>query len=242
MPKFYKHLCRAASLANKPLDWLLPQRCFVCSKPLKKKTIGCCDGCYLGLPFQSNCCPQCGQNLGAFESTCGKCIQSPPPFDACLSAFKYEAPISQLIHRFKYSNHPQYAAQLAHLLCLELFARNAALPQLIIPVPLHRSKLEQRGYNQATLLAKHIAKRLEVPYSINTVIKHKNTATQASLNLKQRQSNTRGAYSIAKPLAATHIALIDDVYTTGATAAEISRTLKRHGAQTVQVWAIAHSE
>lgn len=200
-----------------------------------------CHNCYESLPFQRDCCEQCGQAMHARSEVCGRCIEQPPAYDACFCAFRYEQPIDNRIRQFKYSQRPELAVSLAKLLYNELLANGIPLPDLLIPVPIHPIRLKERGFNQASELARHLSKHLQIPYTDNTLIKHHLTKTQAGLSHRQRVTNTIGSFSINMQTDVKHAAIIDDVVTTGSTASEIAKILKQNGVDYVQVWGVAHT-
>ena len=131
--------------------------------------------------------------------------------------------------------------RLATLMAMEIAARGALEPELLIPVPMHRKRLQRRGYNQAALLCRHLSDELTIPWSHKLVAKCRDTRPQASLTLKQRQHNLRGCFTVTAKHSPSHICIIDDVLTTGATAQELAQTLRKQGARQIQVWTLAHA-
>jgi ComF family protein len=113
-------------------------------------------------------------------------------------------------------------------------------PECLIPIPMHPKKLKQRGFNQAAILAKSLARRLKIPYDLNSCQKIINTDPQASMDGEKRQTNVRGTFSV-KPLPYQHVTLIDDLLTTGSTANELARVLKKSGVQRVDIWCCART-
>lgn len=233
---------RLHSIALKALNWLVPLRCFTCAKVLtENNTSAVCDACYVHLPFQENACNRCGQTIATQSDACGRCIKQTPPFDRCFCAFQYTSPIDEIIQAYKYSAHPEYAQKLALLFADEIISAGLPRPDVLIPVPLHRKRLFSRGYNQAALLSNHLAKILDIPCKTNALIKVNATAPQASLSLKARRRNVHGCFRLRKKIQGKHVAIIDDVLTTGATVSEISKVLKRNGVDYIQVWALTHT-
>ena len=221
-------------------NWLVPKHCIQCSRVLLADSC-CCEDCYPDLPFQSHVCCRCGQALNAQLDYCGRCLTKPPAFDVCFCPFQYKPPISDQIQRFKYSQRPEMAYNLAKLLAKEIFSNRLAMPELLIPVPVHISRLRQRGYNQSLLLTRHLSKLLQIPYSNSHIEKHHRTPAQVSQPLKQRKTNVRGCFLLKQPFTAQHVAIIDDVFTTGSTTEEMTKILKKNGVNYVQIWAIAHT-
>ena len=228
------------NISKTSLNWLFPQKCLICSD-VPKHNHPCCRQCYLALPFYSSACHQCGQPLLASSDFCGRCINNSPHYDACFCPFEYKDAIKGLIQNFKYNEKPELATNLAALLEFELFENNISLPDLIIPVPLHISRLRSRGYNQSSLIAKKVSKNLNIPISDNFISRHRNTDAQAGLSFKKRQKNLKNSFRIKNNFPAKSVALIDDVVTSGTTVNEISKILKKNGVDYIQVWGLAHT-
>jgi len=231
----------ALNFAKSAFNWLIPRRCIVCATALANDPHPCCHGCYNELPFQHHCCTKCGQVYSAQLDYCGRCLTSPPPFDACFCSFRYEGAIREEIQRFKYGEKPELAMGLAQALYLELQAFDVPVPDLLIPVPTHINRLRERGYNQSLLLAKSLSKLMSIRFSNSIVEKHRFTDPQVKQSLKQRQRNVKGSFRLRSQTTAKNIAIVDDVFTTGSTAAEITKILKQNGVDYVQVWGLAHT-
>ena len=148
-----------------------------------------------------------------------------------------------MIVRFKKSGRYLDVAPLIRLLGHSLRAhyQEASWPAAIIPVPLHWRKLQQRGFNQAALIAQSLARITPCPVRYNTV-KRTKTISQQGLSARQRNRNVRGTFKLVKPLDCTHVALVDDVMTTGSTLEELCRLLKRNGVLSVDVWCLARAQ
>lgn len=126
-------------------------------------------------------------------------------------------------------------------MCKELNEQLADIPEALIPVPLHLSRLRHRGFNQSKLLAIEIGKLLNVPVLSNVISKTKATKPQAEQSLKQRKNNLSGSFSLTKSVPFESVAIIDDVVTTGSTAGEIAKILKKKGVDCVAIWGVAHT-
>ena len=172
---------------------------------------------------------------------CGACQKQPPAFDAATALLHYQSPVDYLIQRLKFSGELAVAPLLARLLAKKIAARTTALPDLLIPVPLHRERLHERGFNQATELARNLGRRLAVPVEQRLCRRHRHTRPQSLTPPGLRRRNLRGAFGLNGELPAVHVAIIDDVMTTGHTADELSRVLRRAGAACVEVWIVARS-
>jgi ComF family protein len=203
-----------------------------------------CGGCRDDLPINGSPCRLCAEPLPAGArpgSICGSCLRHPPPFASCHAPFLYEPPIDWLVGRLKFHGRLAAGRVLAGLLGDALEPVSDPRPDLILPMPLHPSRLRTRGFNQATEIARPVARRLGVPLVTDLARRIRPGAPQSRLAKALRQANVRGAFVVRAPLAGEQIALIDDVITTGATAAELARTLLRAGASRVDVWAVART-
>lgn len=229
----YRHLSQA-------INWLAPYKCFGCNTPLSN-TNTFCDACYLELPFQSNACIQCGQALAVNHEQCGHCMIKPPFYDQCFCPFEYQTPIKELICALKYNDKAEYAKTIGQLLSREVTQNEEALPDIIIPVPTHISKLRSRGFNQSALIAQQVSKELNIPLINDFVVKIKATPPQAKQSLINRQKSLNDCFKIKKNHSAQSVAIIDDVVTTGSTVNEISKVLKKNGVDYIQVWGVAHT-
>ena len=229
------------NLLNTSLNWLFPQNCLNCQTTQALGNHPYCESCYLKLPFQNHSCVQCGQRLGAQSDYCGRCIINPPHFDACFCPFKYQDSIKSHIQDLKYHEKPEIAEPLIRLFVQELKASGITLPELLIPVPLHISRLRERGYNQSQRLTQHLSQQLNIPYNTDTITKHKKTPAQALLSFKERKKNINNCFQLTSSINAKSVAIIDDVITTGTTVNEIAKILKKNGVDYIQVWGIAHT-
>lgn len=229
------------------LDWLAPKRCAGCNITVEKNELFCHD-CTQTLPYYDDSCRACGQaysqpisNHGATATHCGRCLNSPQPFDSVFCPFLYEKPLSAAIQKLKYAERPDFAALLARLFANEIIASGIPLPECLISVPMHPARLEQRGYNQSALLCRHLGELLDIDIELHSLAKEKNAPPQVSLKLPARKTAIRGSFKAQKPLPYKSVAIVDDVFTTGATTAELTRVLLRNGVQQVQVWALTHT-
>jgi len=189
----------------------------------------------------------CASALGAGTASplCGRCLKEPPSYDHTLSVFQYAHPVDHLIHDLKFNRKLAIARLLGELMAQQLKKRarsiSSPLPQLIIPVPLHAARLRERGYNQATELARPIARALNIPIDYQHCQRQRATAIQSDLPASERSRNVKGVFSVAKKLPAHHVAIVDDVMTTGATVAEFATTLRSAGVEKIEVWVCARA-
>lgn len=164
-----------------------------------------------------------------------------PAFDRCLGMLCYQGRVPWLVQQLKYGQQLKMAALLGDMLATFVTARRfgEAPPQALLPVPLHAGRLRRRGFNQALELARPLARRWRVPLLTDCVRRVQATPSQTGLSAAQRRRNLRGAFVVDRPPEARHIALIDDVVTTGSTAAELARVLKKAGVERVEVYCVA---
>ena len=162
------------------------------------------------------------------------------------SPFAYEEPIRSMILKLKYASNGYIAKALAPYLAAVYLKRiepNLDQPPVIIPVPLHRSRYRERGYNQSTILAKELATYLNLPIIDNVLIRSRKTIIQKEMNAATRAANLRGAFSVDKTqisqIQNRNVLLLDDVYTTGATTQECAATLRANGAQNIIILTVA---
>lgn len=198
-----------------------------------------CNACEQGLIINIERCPVCARRT-TNRVLCGACIKQPPCFSSSEVLLNYQYPAKRLIQDFKFNKRPELAACFAKKLTDKLI-RNTNLPETIIPVPLHKIRQQQRGYNQSLELAKNIAKRMGL--AVNTALckRIKNTGPQSSLTGQMRKNNVKGAFALTDSWAPKHVAIIDDVVTTGSTVNEIASLLIKAGCRRVDVWAIART-
>lgn len=204
------------------------------------KTRDLCTHCQADLPSLETACLRCARPLST-TGTCGACQQQAPPQDYALSAFRYEAPLDYLIVQLKFHGKLYLAPLLGELIAEYLEQRIHSLPEGIIPVPLHPSRLRERGFNQALELARPVAARLDLPIYHQAVQRRRNTAIQSQLSPQERKRNVRGAFALRGTFAMRHVAIIDDVLTTGHTVGELAKTLRRAGVQIIEVWTCART-
>ncbi len=200
---------------------------------------GFCLGCYRDLPHIKTPCLQCG--LALQNNNLCTCKAEDWPFLACLSAFEYQFPINELIFQYKSQTRLTLCDSFAQALIAQVKKQQLPLPQVLMPVPLHHHKLKQRGFNQSLEVAKIIGKSLNIPIDYQSLQSTQQSLQQKTLNKQQRMSNINEQFSLTKSLTMTHIALIDDVITTGATTKALAYLLRQQGATQIQAWSIART-
>ncbi|HSI25016.1 MAG TPA: ComF family protein [Methylotenera sp.] len=176
---------------------------------------------------------------------CGSCISSRPDFDITHAVFFYQFPIDAMMQRYKYGHSLNLGDTFGRLLSEKvLVERQSKNIDLIIPMPMHPQRLKERGFNQAIEIAKVLSNGLTNSTTIldyKSVIRQKLAPPQASLPLKQRVKNVKGAFQVKSDLAGKRIAIVDDVMTSGASLNELAKTLKKAGAEHVECWVVART-
>jgi ComF family protein len=223
----------------------LPHLCILCGENSGQK-IDLCKDCQSNLPWLSHACVHCAIPLSDPATfICGCCLKNPLPFYKTCILFAYAEVIKKLILALKFRQQLMYAHILGNLLVekIQNLYRKEPLPQLIIPVPLHVKRLRKRGFNQSMEIARPIYKKLKIPIDYTSCRRVRNTAAQSTLPANQRGQNVKYAFEIKKPqkLLNQHIALLDDVMTTGHTLTELSRALYRRGVKRIDVWCCARA-
>ena len=223
----------------------IPGRCWLCHLPLACPSWGFCSRCTATFPPPHGCCPQCGLPALSERLPCGRCFIDPPVWDTLIYVADFKPPLRRLIHDLKFNAVPALAPALARLLLLSILQarleRQHPLPDKILSVPLHHRRALWRGYNQSALIANSLAYWLGRCHSPGAVSRVRTAIAQHQLSAKQRQTNLKGAFRVEIPVSGLHIAIVDDVVTTGSTVAEIARLLKKQGAATVQVWCLCRT-
>ena len=241
---------------------LLPASCSLCGSPLPQlSSVPICNACWAEFPALSGAaCSRCGDALdalGASESEisplCRACRLAPPPFVRAVTYGLYEGRMRDAIHALKYNRLHPAARGMGRMLATAIaqLAAEAPAEMLVIPVPLHRSKYAQRGFNQARSLAREALRVLRrthpqwrLTLAPTTLMRLRATQSQAGLSPRERRLNVRGAFSVANPDAVKlkHVLLVDDILTTGATARAAAGTLVRAGAASVWIATLARAQ
>ena len=202
----------------------------------------CCYCCSLPMPIP----PNNGINDAyhhPLKCLCGECLSYPPSFDRTISAYIYQAPLNHLLARFKYQRQWVIGKLLSDLMCKAItqHCNPEALPDMITAVPLHWTRQWQRGFNQSVFFSEQLSQALHIPI-VKTLRCTKATAEQKQLTKQQRLSNVKHRFTVdTDTFHGKHIAIIDDVMTTGATANSVAQVLKKAGAQQVSVWVLART-
>ncbi len=233
------------SRLDKLLDGLFPAFCELCDLPVAGG-LPLCAACRAELPLNTRACPRCALPLPPAvraQAICGRCQVQPPPFQQTAAPFLYEECLAFLVARWKYQRQQRLSALLAELWLEQ--ACPAPDIDLLVPVPLHWRREWRRGYNQAALLCSALLQRrpgLAPAGSQPRLLRRcRATVPQQSLAARARERNLRGAFTARGPCDSLTIALVDDVMTTGATAAAAASALLDAGARRVDLWCLART-
>ena len=223
--------------------WLLPRICVGCGFEAEDSELDLCAICKRNLPWLDAGCYQCGGLISKPNESiiCVNCQSIPPAYSRLCALFKYRPPVTRMIGSLKFGQQLYPGALFGNLLSeaiLETWYVGKVLPQIIIPVPLHIKRQRLRGYNQATEIALPISKNLSINLDLNLCTRIKNTKPQARLDKINRLRNLDSAFIVNSDHAYKHVALVDDVVTTGSTINAISRALLKSGVDNIDVWCV----
>lgn len=237
------------SFGSSFLDFCLPRRCAGCQEGWLPSYEGLwCEACLEELPWiRSPHCPRCGRPFVNSPSSpdhlCGDCLLSSSPFDTARSATLHSGVVRDGIHQLKFGGQLHWLPSLVALLAKTLNEGDWLERDLVLPVPLHLRRLQQRGFNQAGLLAKGLANWFGLPLSFDVLVRKMWTEPQTRLNREARLKNVKDAFEVVHPqfLKGRKILLIDDVFTTGTTLGECAKTLKTAGALEVHALTVSRA-
>ncbi|AIR88451.1 ComF family protein [Pseudomonas cremoricolorata] len=227
-------------------NWLnSDQICLLCSE-LAEQTYPLCHPCENELPWLIDACQRCALPMPASDMICADCRRRAPAFTTVVVPWHYAFPVDSVISRFKHHRQWPLGRLLALLLSQNLrhrFEVGLPRPQLLLPVPLAKRRLRMRGFNQAAMLARWLSSEIQVPCSEHWLTRCRDTPAQQTIGARARRRNLRDAFGLtaaAKP-AGRHVAIIDDVLTTGSTAQALAALLRRAGAQRVDIYCLART-
>ena len=230
-------------------DVIFPPRCLTCGVIMDSHgPLPFCPPCSAGIRFiRSPLCPSCGIPFASPEGEdhlCGECLVTERPYAVARAVGYYEETLLTAIHLFKYRGRTGIGEVLGKIMAdfaggiwdMNVFS-------LILPVPLHRKRLRERGFNQAVILARELSKKFSIPLDFTALRRKVPTAPQVGLGREERSANVRGAFAVRKPerIADRRILLVDDVFTTGSTLAECAGVLMRAKAEAVAVLTLARA-
>jgi len=221
---------------------IFSSNCVLCGSSTREK-ISLCLACQDDLPRIEGACTKCGIPVVSNESMCGKCLHEPPIVDYTFSMYHYESPVDSLITQLKFKQQLSSAAILG-VLMEKLLRKDLVIngcPDVILPVPLHKGRLSQRGFNQSLEISKPISDGLNIPIDYLLARRIKSTKSQMDLRANERKRNIKGCFQVRLMPAYQHVVLVDDVVTTGSTTNELAKALKKSGVEKVGVWAVARA-
>lgn len=191
------------------------------------------------LPWNRHACVRCAVPLPVASAglSCGDCLQRPPPLARVHAAFVYAFPVDRLLPRFKFHHDLAGGQWLAS--AMHQVMANAPRPDALVAVPLHRARLRSRGYDQALELARPLAAALALPVLTDALRRQKPTRAQSRLDAPSRRRNLRDAFIVGRDRLPAHVALVDDVMTTGATLHAAAHALQRAGVVRIDAWVCA---
>lgn len=236
------------------VDTVLPARCVECGDVVEGAA-GFCAPCWSKLDFLVGpACARCDLPLPTVQgegAECGACLADPPPYNRVVAALAYGPEARTMVMRFKYGRRVALGRMMARMMLVPLrplvdhSRESFGQPPLLVPVPLHRWRLWWRGFNQAGVLAEHLSRALDVPMRVDGLVRTRATGSMRGQGRAARARAVRSAFAVsprhAAEVAGRHVILIDDVFTTGATAAACTRTLLRAGAAQVSIATLARS-
>ncbi|BAO44967.1 ComF family protein [Thiolapillus brandeum] len=228
-------------MVNKSVDILFPGQCLVCGQTGTRE-LDICIACQESLPRNDPCCSRCALPLTSLKAdgvVCGDCARQPPAFERIIAPWRYEAPLDRLMQDLKFRHRLPVGRLLGELLASQI--PSGPLPSLLLPVPQHPRQLHNRGFNHSSEITLALSRSTGIPWSPWLLKKIRRTNSQHDLSRQERLKNLKGAFSFDNSSRHRHVAVIDDIVTTGATAREITCTLKHSGVRQVEFWAIART-
>lgn len=211
------------------------QSCILCGAHCHHNM--CCNSCKAAFSYlDQNRCPVCA--LPTLNSAvCGHCLLNPPAFAHTVAVFSYTFPMDKLILAYKYGEKLRFSGLFAEHLAMQVMRH----PDYLVAMPLHPLRLQERGFNQSLLLARQLGRRFNLPVLALACQRIRNTPSQSALPLKARKKNMRNAFICSVDFTNKHVAIVDDVMTTGTTMNELALTLLNAGAAEVSAWVVARA-
>ncbi len=222
------------------LDYLLaPGACVACGGEIDDPRLLCSE-CESRLPRIARPCGACGEPMAGPGLVCARCLGNPPRWQRLIAPFAYRGLARDYLLQLKFHE----AEYLGRVLCdagLGAFRAGEIRPEVLLPVPLHRTRLLERGFNQAEFVARRLAGALDIEIDRRALSRSRATKPQSGLSATRRRDNLRGAFAYEPRREYRHVAIVDDIVTSGATADEITKILHRAGVDHVEIWALART-
>ncbi len=225
------------NIRDKLTQLLNPALCLGCGIPIKPSAYFCAY-CVESLQRVSNPCSCCGQPNPTLAELCPACLYKPPAWQVMIAPLLYQGATRNMIHRFKFAEQPELAEALVHHLA-DCYRQRPV--QALLPVPLHDSRLLERGFNQSLEIAAALSRRLDIPLQHHALQRIRATESQSGLSLNQRRKNLTRAFSYQARQNYAAVAVVDDVITSGSTMNEICKLLTRSGIEHIEVWSLARA-
>ena len=237
------------TLIDRCAGWVLPPRCVLCRRPGQPPAYDLCADCEAEIPLVPDPCRRCGlprdAEAGASDHGCAQCRALDLPYSRCVAPWAYEFPVTQLVQALKYQGALAHARVFGTRMAMHaLDEANGPwrATALLVPMPLHTSRLVERGFNQSHEIARVVSRLLDLPLAAAGLRRIRSTAPQVGLSRRERAGNLSGAFAADPGLVAgQHVVLLDDVVTTGSTVIEAASTLRAAGAASIAVWAVARA-
>ena len=216
-----------------------PALCLGCAHSIKPLQFYCAN-CITALKRIDNPCTLCGLETNSNETLCAACLFDPPRWQNLVAPLKYQGLTRDLLLQLKYGESLHLANSLVTRF-IDSYARVDPAPEVLLPVPLHRQRLLERGYNQAFEIARILSQALDIPVDTRALRRIRHTVSQSGLSAHQRQKNILGAFVYQPTRPYARVAVVDDIITTGSTASEITKTLHRAGCPHVEIWGLGRA-
>nr|WP_314478051.1 ComF family protein [uncultured Pseudomonas sp.] len=231
-------------LAKLVYNWsIFNQKCLLCDGPALQP-YALCEPCEHQMPWLADHCSRCALPLAMAGLECGQCHRRPPAFEQVIVPWHFTFPVDTMISRFKHNRQwplGRLMGEMAGNALSHHYAEGLPRPDVLLPVPMTKRRLRERGFNQAAMLARWWSRQLAVPCFEHLLVRTRHTTAQQHLSAKARWRNLRQAFAVCGDLSGKHVALVDDVLTTGATAQAIALVMRKAGAVRVDVYCLART-
>ena len=218
--------------------------CAICGSS-SNTSMDLCDICYSNLPWIKDSCYQCGLPLTTAQESvrCNQCQYNPPEFDRFCALFTYQSPVTKLIRQLKFNHNLAYGNLMGQLLLeqYDKWYKSKPAPEVVVPVPLHEKRIRSRGFNQVQEILRPLVKAGKITVLNNICERTQYTRPQAKLNFRHRKYNLQKAFRLTQKVDFEHVAIVDDVLTTGNTVRGLSRVFRDAGVQCIDVWCVCRA-